>query len=245
MKDKIEAFFRTARVSWWNPNCDHDNRFWFFKAQSEYISEQLKKYSVILDGAAALDAGCGRGIHSKLLSELGCSVISMDINPDMLRLTSEVCGSVRIEGSLMAIPFESESFDIITSIGTTMHVPCIGIMMSEVSRVLKRGGIAAVSIANKYSLYVLWATKLNKRLVQHQSCYHRRQFSYWEFKTLIEAYKFSLLDTAGFALIPPLSLNEKWKGTVISPLVSKVASLPFDQILGKFFGCGVTFILKK
>jgi len=103
-----ESYFRNADASWWNPNCGYDNRYWLFKAQSEYVRKQLKKHAHIRSGTRALDAGCGRGIHSRLLRDLGCSVTSLDINPEMLSLTGEIVDSVLVEGDLMGMPFDKK-----------------------------------------------------------------------------------------------------------------------------------------
>ncbi len=241
----IETFFKNADVSWWNPEEDHDNRSWFFKKQALYVWKQLKKNIPSTKGLQALDAGCGRGIHSRLLESLGYSVTSLDINQEMLKLTQKVTSSRLIDGSLMDMPFGKAEFDVIVSIGTSMHVPSIEKMISEIHRVLRPSGIAAVSMANKLSLYVIWTTIINRGLARHQSLYRREQFTYWDFKKIVVQQGFVILDTKGFAVIPPLSLKKNWRQNVVSPIMSRLLSYPLDWCLGKYLGCGITFVLKK
>ena len=247
MKDKpdIETFFRTADACWWNPNCGNDNRFWFFKAQSRYIERELERCIGGQKDITALDAGCGRGIHSCLLQKLGCRTTSLDINPDMLKLTGTISNSTLVEGTLMNMPFDNKTFEIVISIGTSMHVKSISIMLSEIHRVLKNNGIAIISMANKFSLYILWTTKINHRLVQHQKLYHRTQSTFWEFKRMLPGQNFKIISSRGFAVIPPISLETGWRKNLISPLTSKILSFPLDWVLGQYFGCGVTFVIRK
>lgn len=244
-RDKIEQFFKTANPSWWNPDCAHDNRFWLFKAQSDYIREKLKFHVHPNRANKALDAGCGRGIHSRLLAEMGYSVTSLDINTEMLGLTSKVCNSTLVQGSLEDMPFKSKTFNVVVSVGTSMHVSSIGNMMTEIRRVLCDDGVAIVSIANKFSLYVLWTTKINKHLRRHQGRYHRRQFTNRSFRMTAKTCGFEVIDSAGFAFVPPLSLVPGWRMNIINPMMSRFLSKPFDWILGKYLGCGVTFVLRK
>lgn len=241
----IENFFRNANANWWNPNCGHDNRFWLFKAQSEYVRRQLGRNILKSEHIRALDAGCGRGIHSRLLRDLGYEVTSLDINPKMLALTGGIVSSALVEGNLMDMPFNDLSFDTVISIGTSMHVPSVDKLISEIYRVLNSKGIAAISMANRLSLYVLWTTKLNSVLANHQKVYHRDQFTFRSFRKLLIGHGFEILDSKGFAIIPPISLKEGWRCNIINPLLSRLLSLPFDWLLGKYFGCGVTFIVRK
>ncbi len=242
---EIESFFHNTDPGWWNPDCDHDNRFWFFKAQSEYISTQLKKHAPVNSGVRALDAGCGRGIHSLLLQNLGYEVVSMDINQSMLYLTGNIVNSKLVKGSLMKMPFKDEAFKVILSIGTSMHVSSVTKLMSEIYRVLSPDGLAVVSISNKYSLYVIWTTRINRILAKHQQLYHCTQFTHWSFSNILRLQKFKIIDSMGFAVVPPISLKLNWQRNIISPFMSKCSSRPFDWFLGRYFGCGVTFIVKK
>ncbi len=244
--NSIESFFRNADTKWWNPSYGYDNRFWIFKAQLEYVKTQLQKYIDIPQKITALDAGCGRGIHSQLLWNLGYRVTSFDINPSMLALTAKINQElILVQGSLMNMPFANQSFSVVVSIGTSMHVPLIITMINEIYRILYRGGIAVISIANKFSIYVLWTTRMNKSFVQHQRLYCRRQYNPWYFRKILIRQGFYILDSRGFAVIPPISIYENWKGNIINPIASKILSCPLDWLFGRYLGCGITFIIQK
>lgn len=244
-KENVESFFRRADISWWNPIESVDQRAWFFESQTRFVMIKLLKYLRDLSGIRALDAGCGRGVHSSLLEGLGLSVTSLDINPDMLVCTRKMSNSDLVEGSILAMPFSDSSFDVVLSIGTSMHVSSVGTMIDEINRVLKKQGIAIVSMANRLSLYVMWTTRINSRLVKHQALYHRRQFTFWEFRTTLIRAGFQVLDVKGFAVIPPMSIQQGWRGNIIGSRLSRILSMPLDRFLGKYFGCAVTFVLRK
>ena len=244
-RTEVESFFRNADTSWWNPDCGHDNRFWIFKAQSEFIRTQLILHESKSVGIQALDAGCGRGIHSRLLRDLGYTVTSLDINPKMLTLTGSITDSTLVDGSLVDMPFDDASFNVVVSIGTSMHVPSVDELMSEIHRVLIPNGIAAMSMANKLSLYAAWTTRINDTLADHQKLYHRVQFPSCGFRKLLMERGFEIINSKGFAVVPPISLKREWRQNIVNPFASKLLSWPFDWILGRHFGCGVTFMVRK
>jgi hypothetical protein len=126
-----------------------------------------------------------------------------------------------------------------------MHVPSVDMLISEIDRTLISEGIAVVSMANKLSLYVMWTTKINNVLVNHQKLYYRDQFTFWSFRKLLVQHGFKILSSRGFAIFPPISLKSEWHYNIINPFMSRILSRPFDRMLGRYFGCGVTFIIKK
>ena len=60
-----------------------------------------------------------------------------------------------LEGSATALPFEAESFDFVYSFKVLAHVEDIRTAMSEVGRVLRPGGKAALEFYNTRSLRYL------------------------------------------------------------------------------------------
>lgn len=241
----IEQFFRDADISWWNPANDIDKRFWFFNKQLTFIGSTLERTKEV-GYTTALDAGSGRDVHSKLLKALGYrTVISLDINYKMLSITHSYAHTSCVQASLLKLPFDDSSMDVILSIGTSMHVPYVEIMLKEINRVLKNGGIAFISTANTLSLYTVWTIKLNPFLREHQQFYHRKQFTYWRFKKLLKEADFIVLESSGFGVIPPLSLFPRWKIPIVPLFLSRALSKLLDPFFAKRFGCALTFVLTK
>ena len=111
-----------------------------------------------------LDAGCGTGWFSKWACDRGADVTSMDLGEGLLTQVAAKCASKRVVGSILDIPFNDESFDIIVSSEVIEHTPNPDKAIAELYRVLKSGGIMLLSVPNKIWYFSLWiAQKLKLR----------------------------------------------------------------------------------
>ena len=100
--------------------------------------------------AKILDLGCGNGISTRLLNEADFDVVGTDISPLFLKEAQEwvnpklkyhVC-------DVMELPFESESFDVICSNELIEHVPDVETALTEMTRVVRKGGRIVLSGPN-------------------------------------------------------------------------------------------------
>lgn len=103
-----------------------------------------------------LDAGCGTGWFSKLSSERGAIVTSMDLGENLLARVASKCNSERIVGSILDIPFQDNVFDIVISSEVIEHVPDPFKAMEELFRVLKPGGTLILTTPNKIWYFAIW-----------------------------------------------------------------------------------------
>jgi SAM-dependent methyltransferase len=93
-----------------------------------------------------LNAGAGQGSFSLRLAQLGFEVTSIDDSPtavDVLR--ARLPGPVAL-ADVTAMPFADESFDAAVLGEVLEHVPDDAGALSEVARVLRPGGVLAVSV---------------------------------------------------------------------------------------------------
>ena len=97
-----------------------------------------------------LDLGCGNGISARLLNQADFDVVGTDISPLFLgaarkwenpRLQYHVC-------DVMELPFESEAFDVICSNELIEHLPDVEIALTEMIRVVRKGGKIVLSGPN-------------------------------------------------------------------------------------------------
>ncbi len=97
-----------------------------------------------------LDLGCGNGISARLLNQADFDVVGTDISPLFLaearhwenpRLQYRVC-------DVMELPFESESFDVICSNELIEHLPDVETALTEMIRVVRKGGRIVLSGPN-------------------------------------------------------------------------------------------------
>ena len=94
-----------------------------------------------------LDVGCGGGINIRRMAEKAKKVYGIDYSIESVKLSREVNekfikeGKVEIqEGNVMSLPFDDNSFDIVTAFETVYFWPDIEKSFAEVKRVLKPGG---------------------------------------------------------------------------------------------------------
>lgn len=151
-----------------------------FLDESSYLSIQhIERYRFAIanlsPGQKVLDAACGTGYGTAMLSEYGCNVVGMDIDDLQLIENKEIWGQCRfVRGDMLAIPFKDESFDAVVSFETIEHVLDGKLFLQEVHRVLRPGGALICSTPNiKYT--------------QHPY-YHLKEYTPEEFYQLFERW---------------------------------------------------------
>ena len=97
-----------------------------------------------------LDLGCGNGISARLLNQADFDVVGTDISSLFLeeaqawenpRLRYQVC-------DVMELPFENESFNVICSNELVEHLPDVETALTEMIRVVCKGGRIVISGPN-------------------------------------------------------------------------------------------------
>ena len=118
------------------------------------------------------DVGCGTGNYAVALNDAACSVIGCDLSFGMLtvaRLKRSAGGHLGLAQCDIGfrLPFQSETLDVVTCIQVLHHLDEPGHnysrhwqLMSEVSRVLSRGGLLIVNTITHDQLRdgVWWAS---------------------------------------------------------------------------------------
>jgi 2-polyprenyl-3-methyl-5-hydroxy-6-metoxy-1,4-benzoquinol methylase len=111
------------------------------------------------EGATFLDAGCGGCAHSIRLARRGFHVQAVDFSESALKMAQSNVDSSGLgnmislkQENLVALSFRDQTFDYILCWGVLMHIPEVGTAVSELARVLRKGGKLVVSEANMYSL---------------------------------------------------------------------------------------------
>ena len=95
-----------------------------------------------------LDVGCGTGFLLELLSaQRSAEYHGLDLSEEMLRMAEkkQIPGVSFTAGSAEALPFASETFDVVTCSQSFHHYPHPEKAMAEAFRVLKPGGLYILS----------------------------------------------------------------------------------------------------
>lgn len=96
-------------------------------------------------GPEVLNGGAGQGTLSRRLAELGFQVTSTDVSPETVELLQRATGRA-YKADLTSLPFEDESFDAAVLAEVLEHIEDDQLALSEVHRVLRPGGVLALSV---------------------------------------------------------------------------------------------------
>ena len=117
-----------------------------------------------------LDVGCGGGININRMSKKAKKVYGVDFSIESVKLSREVNsreiseGRVEVvEGNVASLPFDDETFDIVTAFETVYFWPDIEKCFGEVKRVLKPGGTFLIGMESNGSDNLIM--KLSEKLI--------------------------------------------------------------------------------
>jgi SAM-dependent methyltransferase len=181
-----------------------EERHWWFVGMRRIVA-------ALLDGAAPagagriLDAGCGTGLMLSWLRRYGkqSSVIGLDYNSLALRYSAQRGEGPLVEASIAAMPFPSNSFDLVTTFDVldSFPVPGAAAPFAELARVLKPGGVLLVRVPAFQFLYS-----------QHdRAVYTEHRYTARELRQRLEEQGLTVARTTyAMAILFPVALVWRW-----------------------------------
>lgn len=145
LREKLRRFYRTSQ-----PYTEH-----LVREDASYF----KRYLSLIDqyGSPAdtvLDAGCGTGLSTHLLSQKKRRVVGIDLSELFLREGIQK-GPDRnfllAAADILNLPFQDETFDWVGSYLVVEFLPDVQRGLSEMIRVLRKGGILLIATPNLLS----------------------------------------------------------------------------------------------
>lgn len=139
----------------------------YFEQSYQYTVERFRKSGVepelVFAGKTVVDAGCGSGKFAAALAHLGAKkVIGLDIGEKGLEFARKQAAKVtygdRLEyryGSLVDIPLENGSVDVVWSNGVIHHTLDYEGCLREFARILKLGGTLYLYVNGRMGLFEL------------------------------------------------------------------------------------------
>jgi len=179
---------------------------WYQTSEGQYADTLEKELFLKLvrpkSGQSVLDIGCGTGHNLAFFKELELKAAGIDASKPMLAIASKKLGTDAelYWGHAEALPFDNDSFDIVTLITVLEFV-------SDPTKVLKEAGRVAraqiyLGVLNKISLL-----GINRRIKGkfRDSIYNQAKFySIWEIEAMVRRAMGKV----------PL----EWRSTLFSPL---------------------------
>lgn len=160
------ARFNALAGMWWNPQ----GPMWPLHTMNQFrigvILDVLAEQGLIdrqqdwpLSGLKVLDIGCGGGILSETLAQLGADVTGVDLAEHNIRIAREHARSqgLDIDYRFQDITTLDQTFDLIFNMEVVEHVSDLETFMAACYRNLKPGGITFVSTINRTPLSFLFA----------------------------------------------------------------------------------------
>lgn len=129
-----------------------------YSVNKQGFGNWIASYYQITEGMRILELGCGTGDMWKnnisLLNQ--CSLVLTDISEGMIETARNTLGDLHSITykvvDIQEIPFESSSFDMVIANMMLFHVPDLKKGLSEVKRVLKKGGSFYCATYGEYGI---------------------------------------------------------------------------------------------
>lgn len=121
------------------------------RTRNPWIHELIQSYYSV-EQAHILDVGCGAGFLSNFLSEKGFKVTGIDLSQESLqvaRLRDPTLKATYTYADAYQLPFANQSFEVVTCTDFLEHVSKPQLVLSEIERVLKPGGLFFFHTFNK------------------------------------------------------------------------------------------------
>jgi SAM-dependent methyltransferase len=143
-------------------------------------------------GVRVLDIGCGNGRHAFEALRRGADVAATDLDDNALSAVSDMAdamrtaGEVPLGGHLRAVradarhlPFTDGEFDVVIAAEVLEHIDDDSAAIGELHRVLRPGGLLAVTVPRWWPERVCWALSREYHEVPggHVRIYRRRQLA--------------------------------------------------------------------
>ena len=105
-------------------------------------------------GMRLLDVGCGAGVACRLAHSRGAHVVGLDATPEMIEIARRQVpdGEFHV-GDMEYLPFDSDSFDVVTGFHAFQYSASPVNALQEARRVVRPGGYVAIAVLSSRPPY--------------------------------------------------------------------------------------------
>ena len=182
---------------------------------SQLEAEHYQRYYSVLPlvkDKVVLDAACGEGYGTNILSMNAASVSGIDISEEAIararRKYQNKSNISFLSGSVNELPFPDQSMDVVVSFETIEHITeelqCE--FLDEITRVLKKDGVLVMSTPNK---------RIYSDLYNYHNEFHVKEFYGNEFYAFLKSrFRFVQFYDQYFEVVSVIDKAERQTGTV-------------------------------
>lgn len=138
------------------------------KIKLPWIHERIK--NLYFTDPLILDVGCGAGFLCNDLAQKGYRIKGVDISEESLDVARKYDSTKKVEyirGDAYELPFDENSFDIVSCLDFLEHVERPQDIIHEISRVLKPGGLFFFHTFNRNLLSDILIIKAVEKFVRN------------------------------------------------------------------------------
>lgn len=157
-------------------------------------------------GLTVLDVGCGGGFTCEFLAQRGAVVHGVDQSHHCIAKAKEHAASSELaiayqHGYSESLPYEADSFDVVTCVDVLEHVAHLQQSLVEIYRVLKPGGMFCFDTINRTfrsKLILIWLLEDVLRLIPSGVHDWQKFIKPVELTQMMQSMEFNCVEIKGF-----------------------------------------------
>lgn len=128
------------------------------KTNQRVVDVLVKSLNQKLTGKTILEVGAGSGSDLVALAQMGAICTALDFSPNALQVCRRLARKFgqklkTVKADCRHLPFASNSFDVVFSVGLVEHFNKPQAILAEQIRVVKPGGLLLIDVPQKYNPY--------------------------------------------------------------------------------------------
>ncbi len=148
-KNELE-YYNLNADKWWKENANLHSLYYFNKPRFEFFDNSVPNWQRL----KALDVGSGGGFTCEFMAKRGVIVSGVDPSLNSIQIAQKhaIESGLKIDyrhGFAEDLPYEENSFDIVTCVDVLEHVADLNKVISEINRVLKPNGLFFFDTINR------------------------------------------------------------------------------------------------
>jgi ubiquinone/menaquinone biosynthesis C-methylase UbiE len=165
-------FLRDTSIEVGSPEFFEHIRPWMNPARFPEILPRIERNARLLQGRHLLEVGCGLGFEAIEYLKRGVRVTATDLTPTAVHLARchfDAAGlrpEALLVASVLDLPFSDASFDAVSATGVLHHTGDTPLAISEIHRVLRRGGRAILSHFYRKPSWMLLLSRLGREPIE-------------------------------------------------------------------------------